>query len=164
MSESSTDGSHGKAAFTRRRFIIGTVGVSAAAALGGTVVRAPRAVASSPPSGPPTTTLPLPTTTAPEQLLLTWGSDPAREVTVSWNAPLCYANLDVDNAPGVWRDFGNNVARSSAHRPWMPALGNHECEFGVDTMSGPQAARPAGLRRRARRGTTGTARTASATT
>jgi hypothetical protein len=291
MSESSTGGSDGKAAFTRRRFIIGTVGVSAVAALGGTVVRAPRAVASGAPSGPPTTTLPLPTTTAPEQLLLTWGADPAREVTVSWSAPgtvpqpaptlavsakpitagnpgwliklpdpkpldvtqryadaasvsftdglngqttyfyhvqltglepgtryyyqvsdgaaapstagasfetaphgrakfrfssygdlatpswdlntsgniwhescdnswyavtaienpgdgkgaplfhllngdLCYANLDVDNAPGVWRDFGNNVARSSAHRPWMPALGNHECEFGVDTMSG----------------------------
>ena len=52
------------------------------------------------------------------------------------NGDLCYANLDVNNAPGVWRDFGNNVARSSAHRPWMPALGNHECEFGVDTMSG----------------------------
>jgi alkaline phosphatase D len=265
--------------------------VGAVAALGGTVVRAPRAVASGAPSGPPTTTLPLPTTTGPEQLLLTWGGDPAREVTVSWSAPgtvpqpaptlavstgpitagnpgrliklpdpkpldvtqryeeaasvsftdglngqttyfyhvqlaelepgtryyyqvsdgapapstaassfetapagrakfrfssygdlatpswdlntsgniwhescdnswyavtaienpgdgkgaplfhllngdLCYANLDVDNAPGVWRDFGNNVARSSAHRPWMPALGNHECEFGVDTMSG----------------------------
>ena len=61
--------------------------MSAAAALGGTVVRAPRAVASSPPGGPPTTTLPLPTTTEPEQLLLTWGSDPAREVTVSWSAP-----------------------------------------------------------------------------
>ena len=27
------------------------------------------------------------------------------------NGDLCYANLDVDNAPGVWRDFGNNVAR-----------------------------------------------------
>src|SRR5271169_2648792 len=88
MSESSTGGSEGKAGFTRRRFIIGTVGVSAAAALGGTVVRAPRALAASgPPSGPPTTTLPLPTTTEPEQLLLTWGSDPAREVTVSWSAP-----------------------------------------------------------------------------
>src|ERR1700733_336489 len=87
MSESSTGGSDGKAGFTRRRFIIGTVGVSAVAALGGTVVRAPRAGASGAPSGPPTTTLPLPTTTEPEQLLLTWGSDPAREVTVSWNAP-----------------------------------------------------------------------------
>ena len=30
------------------------------------------------------------------------------------NGDLCYANLDVDNAPGVWRDFGNNVARSAA--------------------------------------------------
>jgi hypothetical protein len=87
MSESSTGGSYGKATFTRRRFIIGTVGVSAVAALGGTVVRAPRAFAATPPSGPPTTTLPLPTTTYPEQLLLTWGRDPATEVTVSWSAP-----------------------------------------------------------------------------
>ena len=301
MTESSTGGSEGKAGFTRRRFIIGTVGVSAAAALGGTVVRAPRALAASgPPSGPPTTTLPLPTTTEPEQLLLTWGSDPAREVTVSWSAPgtvpqpaptlavstepitasnpgqliklpdpkpldvtqrygqtasisftdglngqttyfyhvqltqlkpakryyyqvsdgapkpstegssfltapwgrakfrfssfgdlatpswdlntsgniwhescdnswyavtaienpgdgkgaplfhllngdLCYANLDVDNAPGVWRDFGNNIARSAANRPWMPALGNHECEFGLDTRSGHQGEAPGGI-------------------
>jgi phosphodiesterase/alkaline phosphatase D-like protein len=88
MSESGTGGSYGKVEFTRRRFIIGAASVSAMAALGGTVVRAPRAVAASgPPSGPPTTTLPLPTTTEPEQLLLTWGSDPAREVTVSWSAP-----------------------------------------------------------------------------
>src|ERR1700722_13802582 len=87
MSESSTGGSDRKAGFTRRRFIIGTAGVSAVAALGGTVVRAPRAVASGAPSGPPTTTVPLPPTTEPEQLLLTWGGDPAREVTVSWCAP-----------------------------------------------------------------------------
>src|ERR1700733_5304021 len=291
MSESSTGGSNDRAGFTRRRFIIGTVGVSAAAALGGQVVRAPRAVASGAPSGPPTTTIPLPTTTAPEQLLLTWGSDPASEVTVSWSAPgtvaqpaptlafstrpitahnpgslvkmpdprpldvtrryqeaasvsftdglngqttyfyhvqltslepgtryyyqvsdgasapstagssfetaphgrakfrfssygdlatpswdlntsgniwhescdnswfavtaienpgdgkgaplfhllngdLCYANLDANNAACVGRDFGNNDARSAANRPWMPALGNHECEFGVDTLAG----------------------------
>src|ERR1700753_589598 len=87
MSELCTAGEYGKAGFTRRRFIIGTAGVGAVAALGGTVVRAPRAVASGAPSGPPTTTLPLPTTTAPEQLLLTWGGDPASEVTVSWSAP-----------------------------------------------------------------------------
>jgi len=291
MSDDNQAASAGKPGFTRRRFIIGTVGAGAAVAVGGTVVRAPRALAATAPSGPPTKTLPLPTTTEPEQLLLTWGSDPAREVTVSWSAPgtvaqpaptlaistrpitkanpgkliklpdpepldvarrypsaaavsftdglngqttyfyhvqltdlepgeryyyevsdgaatpstagasfetaphgrakyrftsygdlatpswdlntsgniwhescdnswyavtaienpgdgkgaplfhllngdLCYANLDVDNAPGVWRDFGNNVARSAAHRPWMPALGNHECEFGVDTIAG----------------------------
>src|ERR1700756_3348270 len=59
MSENRSDGNAG---FTRRRFIIGTVGVSAAAALGGTVVRAPRAMASGAPSGPPTTAPPLPTT------------------------------------------------------------------------------------------------------
>src|SRR6202167_5435730 len=87
MGDSSTGGSNGKDGFTRRRFIIGTVGVSAVTALGGTVVRAPRALAATAPSGPPTTTLPLPTTTKPEQLLLTWGADPAREVTVSWSAP-----------------------------------------------------------------------------
>lgn len=52
------------------------------------------------------------------------------------NGGLCYANLDVNNAPGVWRDFGINVARSAANRPWMPTLGNHECEFGVDTIAG----------------------------
>jgi hypothetical protein len=286
--------------FTRRRFIIGTAGVGAAAALAGTVVRAPRARAATAPSGPPTTTLPLPTTTEPEQLLLTWGNDPAREITVSWSAPgtvpqpaptlafstrpitatnpgrvirlpepepldvtrrypraasvsftdglngqttffyhvqlaelapgtryyyqisdgapapstagasfetapfgrakfrfssygdlatpswdlntsgnvwhescdnswyavtaienpgdgkgaplfhllngdLCYANLDILNAPGVWRDFGNNVARSAANRPWMPALGNHETEFGTDTHAGKAGNAPGGI-------------------
>jgi alkaline phosphatase D len=286
--------------FTRRRFIIGSAGVSAVAALGGTAVRAPRALAATAPSGPPTATVPLPTTTEPEQLLLTWGNDPATEVTVSWSAPgtvaqpapvlrysarpitaenpgwlvklpdprpldvagqygeasavsftdglngqttyfyhaqlrglrpstryhyevsdgaatpsvagssfetapagrakfrfssygdlatpswdlnasgniwhessdnswyavtaienpgdgkgaplfhllngdLCYANLDVDNAPGVWRDFGVNVARSAARRPWMPTLGNHECEFGVDSMPGHPGSAPGGV-------------------
>jgi hypothetical protein len=77
----------GEPGFTRRRFIIGSAGVSAIAALGGTAVRAPRAIAATAPSGPPTTTLPLPTTTAPEQLLLTWGADPATQMTVSWSAP-----------------------------------------------------------------------------
>jgi hypothetical protein len=61
------------------------------------------------------------------------------------NGDLCYANLDVDNAPGVWRDFGNNVARSAANRSWMPALGNHECEFGVDTRSGHPGEAPGGI-------------------
>ena len=87
MSDSIQASSPGKPGFTRRRFIIGTVGVGAASVLAGTVVRPPRALAATAPSGPPTTTLPLPTTTAPEQLLLTWGNDPAREVTVSWSAP-----------------------------------------------------------------------------
>jgi Purple acid Phosphatase, N-terminal domain/Calcineurin-like phosphoesterase len=300
MSESFQAESAGKPGFTRRRFIIGSVGVTAVATIGGTTVRAPRAFAASPPSGPPTATLPLPTTTAPEQLLLTWGANPATDVTVSWSAPgtvaqpaptlafstrpvtagnpghlvklpdpkpldvtqrygeaasvsfadglngqttyfyhvqlkglkpgtryyyqvsdgahtpstagasfetapsgrakfrfssygdlatpswdlntsgniwhessdnawfavtaienpgdgkgaplfhllngdLCYANLDVDNAPGVWRDFGINIARSAAKRPWMPALGNHECEFGVDDMHGKPGDAPGGI-------------------
>ncbi len=251
-------------------------------------------------AGPPTTTLPLPTTTAPEQLLLTWGSDPATSVTVSWSAPgtvpqpapalaystmpiraanpgrvmhlpppapldvtrrygraaavsftdglngqttyhyhvqltglrpgtryyyqvsdgaaapstagasfqtapagraafrfssygdlatpswdlnvsgniwhqscdnahyavsaienpgdgagpplfhllngdLCYANLELLNAPGVWRDFGVNIARSAASRPWMPALGNHEIEFGTDDHAGRPGSAPGGV-------------------
>ena len=45
----------------------------------------------------------------------------------------------------MWRDFGNNVARSASNRPWMPALGNHECEFGVDTMSGKPGGAPGGI-------------------
>ena len=52
------------------------------------------------------------------------------------NGDLCYANLDIVNAPGVWRDFGINVARSAANRPWMPALGNHETEFGICDHAG----------------------------
>ena len=300
MSDSIAAESAGKPGFTRRRFIIGTVGAGAVTALAGTTVRPPRASAATAPSGPPTTTLPLPTSTAPEQLLLTWGNDPAREVTVSWSAPgtvaqpaptlaisdrpitashpgervrlpkpapldvtrrydsaasvsftdglngqttyfyhvqltglkpgtryyyqvsdgahtpstagssfetaphgrakfrfssygdlstpswdlntsgniwhessdnswyavtaienpgdgrgaplfhllngdLCYANLDIFNAPGVWRDFGNNVARSAANRPWMPALGNHETEFGTDSHAGRAGDAPGGI-------------------
>ena len=68
------------------------------------------------------------------------------------NGDLCYANLDIFNAPGVWRDFGNNVARSAANRPWMPALGNHETEFGIDCTPLPDRPPPAGSPRRARRG------------
>ena len=272
---------------------------SAVAALGGTTIRAARAFAATAPSGPPASTLPLPTTTEPEQLLLTWGANPATQVTVSWSAPgtvaqpapalawstrpitdanpgrliklpdpspldvtrryddaasvsftddlngqttyfyhvqlsdlwpatryyykisdeaatpsaagasfttapagrakyrfssfgdlatpswdlntsgniwhescdnswyavtaiedpgdgkgaplfhllngdLCYANLDVDNAQGEWRDFGNNIGRSAASLPWMPALGNHEVEFGTGTRSGHPGHAPGG--------------------
>jgi hypothetical protein len=60
------------------------------------------------------------------------------------NGDLCYANLDIFNAPGVWRDFGNNVARSSANRPWMPALGNHETEFGTCDHAGHPGHAPGG--------------------
>ena len=61
------------------------------------------------------------------------------------NGDLCYANLDLENAPGVWRDFGVNVARSAANRPWMPALGNHETEFGVCDHSGRPGHAPGGV-------------------
>jgi alkaline phosphatase D len=293
----------GHARFSRRAFLGGVVGVSAAAGLaraGQNVVWPQQAAAATAPGGPPTSTLPLPTTTDPEQLLLTWGADPATSVTVSWSAPgtvaqpaptlrysaepiteanpghlikmpdpkpldvaeryadassvsftdglngqttyayhaqlkslhpgtryyyqvsdgsstpsaagasfetapagraryrfssygdlatpswdlnasgniwhescdnsyyavsaienpgdgrgaplfhllngdLCYANLDIFNAPGVWRDFGINVARSSANRPWMPALGNHETEFGTCDHAGHTGQAPGGI-------------------
>jgi hypothetical protein len=289
--------------FSRRSFLVGVVGVGAVVGLAGAVREglAPQAAqAATAPSGPPTTTLPLPTTTEPEQLLLTWGNDPARSVTVSWSAPgtvaqpapflaystrpitasnpgrrvrlpepapldvtrhypeaasvsftdglndqttyfyhvqlidlepgtryyyqvcdgaatpstagssfetapsgrarfrfssfgdlatpswdlntsgniwhescdnsyyavsaiespgdgrgaplfhllngdLCYANLDIQNAPGVWRDFGVNMGRSAANRPWMPALGNHEVEFGVCDEAGQAGDAPGGV-------------------
>jgi len=60
------------------------------------------------------------------------------------NGDLCYANLDIQNAPGVWRDFGVNVARSAGNRPWMPALGNHETEFGVCNHAGAAGDAPGG--------------------
>jgi Purple acid Phosphatase, N-terminal domain/Calcineurin-like phosphoesterase len=291
-----------EARLTRRTFLSGVVVVGAAVGLAGVegTVRPPSALAATPPSGPPPTTLPLPTTTAPEQLLLTWGHDPATAVTVSWSAPgtvpmpapmlawstapitavnpgrtvqlpepqpldatqrypaastvsftdglnaqttyyyhvqlrdlepgtryyyqvsdgaatpstagasfqtapngrakfrfssygdlatpsydlnasgnqwhescdnayyavtaienpgdgngpplfhllngdLCYANLDFQNASGVWRDFGINISRSAANRPWMPALGNHETEFGTCDHAGRPGNAPGGI-------------------
>jgi len=61
------------------------------------------------------------------------------------NGDLCYANLDIQNAPGVWRDFGVNLARSAANRPWMPALGNHETEFGGCDHAGVPGDAPGGI-------------------
>ncbi len=52
------------------------------------------------------------------------------------NGDLCYANLNTNNQPEVWRDFFINVSRSAANRPWMPTLGNHEIEFGVADHDG----------------------------
>ncbi len=45
------------------------------------------------------------------------------------NGDLCYANMNPRAQPAVWADFGNNVQRSAAWRPWMPCPGNHEIEF-----------------------------------
>ena len=61
------------------------------------------------------------------------------------NGDRCYANLDILNAPRVWRDFGVNIARSAANRPWMPALGNHETEFGVCDHAGHPGNAPGGI-------------------
>ena len=49
------------------------------------------------------------------------------------NGDLSYANTEssarVDRA-GVWNNWFTNAQRSAMNRPWMPALGNHECESG----------------------------------
>jgi Purple acid Phosphatase, N-terminal domain/Calcineurin-like phosphoesterase len=45
------------------------------------------------------------------------------------NGDLCYANLNPMSQPAVWAEFGHNVQRSAASRPWMPCPGNHEIEF-----------------------------------
>jgi 3',5'-cyclic AMP phosphodiesterase CpdA len=45
------------------------------------------------------------------------------------NGDLCYANMNPMSQPAVWADFGHNVQRSAANRPWMPCPGNHEIEF-----------------------------------
>jgi hypothetical protein len=45
------------------------------------------------------------------------------------NGDLCYANLNPMSQPEVWAEFGRNVQRSAAYRPWMPCPGNHEIEF-----------------------------------
>ena len=85
----SADGSEG--GLSRRTFLSGVVVVGAAIGLSGAAdgFAADPALAaqSAPPTGPPTTTIPLPTTTAPEQLWLTWGRYPATDVTVSWLSP-----------------------------------------------------------------------------
>ena len=45
------------------------------------------------------------------------------------NGDLCYANLAVDRVRS-WSDWFADTGRSSRHRPWMPAAGNHENERG----------------------------------
>jgi hypothetical protein len=81
----------GEAGVSRRRFLGGTlaagIALGAGAVIGDEVVNAPPAAAA---AAPPT---PLPTTTAPEQLHLAWGSDPATQVTVSWASPGTVAQL-----------------------------------------------------------------------
>jgi hypothetical protein len=79
------------AGLSRRQFISSVVVAGAAIGLAGTAAEAAftktPAQAATPPGGPPTTTVPLPTTTAPEQLWLTWGKNPARDVTITWLSP-----------------------------------------------------------------------------
>jgi Purple acid Phosphatase, N-terminal domain/Calcineurin-like phosphoesterase len=54
------------------------------------------------------------------------------------NGDLCYANLNYNSQPSVWRDFFANVEQSAKSVPWMPCLGNHEIEWGTTAgVSGP---------------------------
>ena len=93
----------------RRGFLKGAAGLGIAAGVAGGLadaILAPgTALAASDPAK--NTSVPLPTTTAPEQLHLQWGADPARSVTVSWLAPgtvaqpapkLAYSSGDVHGA------------------------------------------------------------------
>jgi hypothetical protein len=68
---------------SRRGFLGGTVAVGAALTIGGIAGAEVAGVS----SAAAATVGPLPTTTEPEQLHLTWGSDPSTQVTVSWAAP-----------------------------------------------------------------------------
>ncbi|MCU1649371.1 MAG: hypothetical protein JWQ60_520 [Pseudonocardia sp.] len=45
------------------------------------------------------------------------------------NGDLCYANLSHDRVR-TWSNWFANNGRSTRHRPWMPAAGNHENELG----------------------------------
>ena len=50
------------------------------------------------------------------------------------NGDLSYANSNQLFQPQVWEEYFDNTQLSSANRPWMPTLGNHENEPG----NGPQ--------------------------
>jgi hypothetical protein len=50
------------------------------------------------------------------------------------NGDLSYANSNQQFQPQVWAEYFDNTQLSSANRPWMPTLGNHENEPG----NGPQ--------------------------
>jgi hypothetical protein len=56
------------------------------------------------------------------------------------NGDLCYADKNQTSQAEVWRDFGLNVQRSAANRPWMPCIGNHELELGATQYSLPGSA------------------------
>ncbi len=53
------------------------------------------------------------------------------------NGDLCYADKNQTSQAEVWRDFGNNMQRSAANRPWMPCIGNHEIELGTTKYTLP---------------------------
>jgi hypothetical protein len=46
------------------------------------------------------------------------------------NGDLSYANSNQMFQPQVWEEYFDNTQLSSANRPWMPTLGNHENEPG----------------------------------
>lgn len=50
------------------------------------------------------------------------------------NGDLSYANSNQMFQPQVWAEYFDNTQLSSANRPWMPTIGNHENEPG----NGPQ--------------------------
>ncbi len=71
---------------SRRSVLKGAVGIGVVIGAGGLLDLSIQQRALAAPD-PGTTTVPLPTTTEPEQLHLMWGADPKTQVTVSWAAP-----------------------------------------------------------------------------
>ena len=104
---------------SRRQVLAGAGGTGLLAAVAPSVLRAPAARAAAR-AGDGT----------PEQVHLTWGSDPATSVVVSWATPgEAIAPRVLLDGPGA----GRRVIPARA-RPWMPCPGNHEIEFD----NGPQ--------------------------
>ncbi len=97
----------------RGALVGGALGFAAVATVG--EVDPELALASTPPL---TTSVSLPTTTAPEQLRLAWGADPATQVTVSWSAPGTVAmpapTLAYSSSPITLENPGTIVALPAA--------------------------------------------------
>jgi hypothetical protein len=122
------------AGVSRRGVLKGAVGVGAAIGAGGLIDAGLLQQSASAAPDPGNTTVPLPTTTAPEQLHLTWGADPKTQVTVSWAAPGTVAQpapaLTVSDRPLTAENRGQLVKL-----PEPEPLTLKEVRFGPQAIS-----------------------------